>query len=121
MVAGLPPTTNHIYKVKRGGIYKVDEAKRWQRAAVLQIRAQRAQPAQDWRDRTIQITLTWYMRRPLSSDWDNRIKPCQDAVAEALGFNDRYVWVGNVRKRRIRTGAEQTVIYIEDMGAEPVD
>ena len=120
VIDGLPPCTNHSYSPKRrGGMYKVHSADDWQCAAIAQCIEQQVKPRQDWNRRNAEIEVWCYMRRPLGSDWDGRIKLCQDAVATALGFDDRYIWDGHGHKRRHKRGPEHTIVVVTELDGEP--
>ncbi len=99
VIPGLPPTTNHAYRVSvRGGkaiMYKSVEAKAWQEAAVLIINTQKER--QDWSTCGIRVGLTFFCNN-MGRDIDGGIKLALDAIAEGLGFNDKKVLVLVVHK-----------------------
>lgn len=113
--AGLPPVTNHSYAPRRRkgkGFYKVGTAVAWQEGAFWEAKGQRL--AQNWRGVLASIVIVLHMKRPLGSDWDGRPKAVQDAIAQALGFDDRYVVAGTVIKRRLLKGQqERTEVTLE--------
>lgn len=118
VIPGLPCTSNHGYglSARRGHaiMYKTAAGQAWQETVGWSTMAQRVQPPQEWRKKWIAFTMTMYMPRPLSQDWDGGIKLTCDAVAEALGFDDRYVVMGTVRKVRTKC-PEETVITVEEV------
>lgn len=41
-----------------------------------------------------------------ASDWDNPIKPFQDAIAKKYNFNDKLIMKGTVEKKIVKKGHE---------------
>lgn len=114
---GLPPTTNHSYglhrdKQGRARMHSTVEKKAWQEAAILRIQAGRAQPHQDWTDRSLLVLLTFYCVNR-NRDIDGGVKIVLDALAAALGFNDREIMMLMVQKCLVlEKAAEATAITL---------
>lgn len=88
-VPALPPTVNHLYVTARGGRRVLTEAARaWYDLAIPAIAAQArgyTVPAGPLR---LSIVL-YHLSR--SRDLDNALKASQDAIAKALGFDDKRI------------------------------
>lgn len=87
-VRGQPPTVNHLYVRKRGGgVAKAPGVEAYQTAVFYLCRD--ARPS-GWRpDPTHQIRIMFSFFLGRDADCDNLLKSIQDAVALALGINDR--------------------------------
>lgn len=83
----LPPSVNHMYvALRRGGKALSEEAQTFRQLVALALRGQPTPPAGLL---ILNVWLTFPNKR--SGDGDNRIKAAQDAIALALGFNDRQI------------------------------
>lgn len=110
---GLPPTVNHQYGMRwQGGRRLTPAAAAWRTGATLAIRASMA-PACSFRCCPTPWAVTLHLEAPDIYRWDvdNRCKSALDAVAGALGLDDRYVTALHVTKARGRVA--QTTIRVE--------
>lgn len=125
-IDGLPPSSNHAYdNAKRWG-RRADGTKysyigrklkprvaAWKEIVTLTAQSQRVRPGQKWRGK--RIRLTYAMRDPAESvDLDNAVKYTMDAIAKALGFNDRKI-ADRHEVRLYDDGPLQTVVTLEEM------
>jgi Holliday junction resolvase RusA-like endonuclease len=103
-VAGLPPTVNHMYIARRGGGRTLSaEACAWYDHAIPAIKAGAVGYAVP--DGALRLTIVLYSL-PRSRDLDNALKASQDAIAKALGFDDKriaYLTVARGTGRPART------------------
>ena len=93
----LSPTTNQAYKVgrlgnHRGVIYMTSVGKAWKLVARQAIRAANSWPPDFWRNKRLYVSLVFLHTSTLTYDIDGRIKLTLDAIADGLGFDDRYVY-----------------------------
>ena len=93
----LPPTSNHAYGVAvnkrgKGYIYLTAEGKAWKTGAQLAVQAADCQPEGFWKGKQLFVSLTFCYKSTLIYDVDGRVKLTLDAVADGLGFDDRYVF-----------------------------
>jgi Holliday junction resolvase RusA-like endonuclease len=99
VLPGLPPPLNHAYThTARGGKRMTAEAAAWQAGAALALRvALVSRPA----PRTpLRVAITFTAPDILRWDLDGRLKQLGDALATALGVDDRYVLALTVSKAR---------------------
>lgn len=83
----LPPSVNHMYiTLRRGGKALTDEAQTFRQVVALALRGKDAPPVTPL---ALYVWMTFPNRR--TGDGDNRIKALQDAIALALGFNDKQI------------------------------
>lgn len=95
-VAGLPPTVNHLYVTARGGRRVLTEAARaWYDAAIPAIREGARGYAVP--PGYLRLSIVLY-HLPRSRDIDNALKAAQDALARALGFDDKRIDVLTVAR-----------------------
>lgn len=89
-VPGLPPSVNHMYIARRGGGRTLSaEACAWYDHAIPVIKA----GAVGWAvpSGPLRLTIALYsMSR--ARDLDNALKAGQDALAKALGFDDKLIY-----------------------------
>lgn len=88
-VGGLPPTVNHMYlTVRGGGRVLTPEARAWYDRACKAI----AESAAGYvvPGGPLRLTIVLYAL-PRSRDLDNALKAAQDALAKALGFDDKRI------------------------------
>lgn len=99
VIPGQPPSVNHSYKpvmlrkrtatgeaYTRMGIAKLSSVTDYQTAVVQLTRTampSRWRPAGDW----VRVTYRFFLKR--SIDFDNAMKALNDAIALAIGVNDR--------------------------------
>lgn len=109
---GLPPTVNHQYAGRwQGGRRLTPEAAAWRDGATLAIRASMAPAGRLLRTTPWAVAL--HLEAPDCYRWDldNRCKSALDALAAALGLDDRYITALHVTKARGPVG--QTTIRVE--------
>ena len=91
----LPPSLNHAYfNNSRGGRSAAAELAAFKKEAILSARTIAKHLGFEVGDHRLAIHLTFWFETKKSyaaSDIDNRCKPAMDALAEAIGFNDRQV------------------------------
>lgn len=88
-VAGLPPTVNHMYlTVRGGGRVLTPEARDWYDRACSAI----AESAAGYvvPSGPLKLTIVLY-HLSRARDLDNALKAAQDALAKALGFDDKRI------------------------------
>jgi Holliday junction resolvase RusA-like endonuclease len=118
IVDGLPPTTNHGYRIStRNGkaiIYKAPEVKAWQEQVQWRIKEQRLQPLQEWKGKAIYVTFHMFMK-DRRMDVDGGVKYTLDAAAKGFGFNDKMVDKIMVERTLDAGLVESTAIYVMEM------
>ena len=95
----LPPTTNQAYRVGQGRFYMTAEGKSWKKGAQLAIQAANRQPEGFWRNKQLHVSLIFFDHSTITYDIDGRVKLALDAVADGLGFDDRYVLSMQIKKQ----------------------
>jgi Holliday junction resolvase RusA-like endonuclease len=97
-VSAIPPTVNHIYRAGRGGArYLSQAAISWYEYAIPEIRSYlqtTRQPTTVPPKTRLRVTVT-VLGLPRTTDIDNIGKASIDALARALGFDDR--WIDDLR------------------------
>lgn len=117
-VEGQPPTVNHIYKIayrprKNGkglapSLVKADNVETYQAGVTYIVRA--AKPS-GWKPgRRVRLLYRYYLNR--DADCDNLKKAMNDAIAVALGVNDKAFLATDVLKEidRVRPRVEVEVV-----------
>ena len=79
--------------VTRGGLYKTQEAKDWQEGVRLIARVHKPS---DWAAKEVIVAYDFILARDI--DCDNVKKMANDAIAQALGLNDRYFYTADLSK-----------------------
>jgi len=109
-----PPSLNNVYTNGRGHGRRVltAEGRAFKQAAALIISAAAARQAFAVPPRArLRMTLAFWFANP-ARDGSNAVKLLEDAAAEALGFDDRYVyeqaWVKQIDK-----GAPRAALTLE--------
>ena len=87
----LPPTTNEAYRIGKGRLYMTAEGKAWKKGAQLIVQAADSQQDGFWKGKRLSVKLVFFDKTVFRFDIDGRVKLCLDAVADGLGFDDRYV------------------------------
>jgi crossover junction endodeoxyribonuclease RusA len=110
----VPPSLNHAYATVRGRRVLSAEGRQYKASAGLLIRYLAAQQGFTVPEGArLALTARFYFANKLR-DGDNAVKLLQDAVAEALGFNDRCIkeWhiYGDVDKALPRCSFELAVL-----------
>ncbi len=113
----LPPTSNHAYGVAvnrkgKGFIYLTAEGKAWKAGAQLAVQAANSQPEGFWKDKQLCVSLTFFGKSALTYDIDGRVKLTLDAVADGLGFDDRYVFPLFLDKKK--TAVQGVAVLVTD-------
>ena len=121
----LPPTTNHAYTIavnKRGKAYTymTAEGKAWKAGAQLKVQAANDQPEGFWKGKRLYVTLIFFDKSTLTYDVDGRVKLALDAVADGLGFDDRYVYPLLLDKRVGTPGVSVLVLDLGQILGEPL-
>lgn len=86
LVLPLPPTQNHAYHVDRGRLVKSGPSREY--VNVVAFAAVSQHPAVVIGDGPLALEVRWFLRRDRDIDG---VKGLQDAVAAALGFDDRII------------------------------
>lgn len=90
---GVPVHTAKGKPVTRGGIYKTEDAKAWQDGVRLIARTMKPS---GFKPTEVILTYEFVLARDI--DCDNVKKMANDAIAEALGLNDRYFYTADMTK-----------------------
>ena len=92
-ICPMPPTTNNAYlNIAGRGRVLSSKARAFKETAI--ILAIEARKTQDWHyeaGNRLQLSLTLYFNKNGKRDLSNRIKLVEDALAEALGFDDSVI------------------------------
>lgn len=88
-IPGLPPSVNHLYPTVRGGRVLSTEARAWYVTVAGACTVARI-PAFASRKTPLMLELR-FVGMTYQRDISNAIKAAEDALAAALGFDDRYV------------------------------
>ena len=97
LVLPMPPSVNNQYATVNGRRVLSQEAARFKRVAIKQVRqavASGAIPAAEMARLTqgyLALFIDFYFETPLRRDLDGGLKITQDALCEALGLNDNRV------------------------------
>ena len=96
----VPPSVNHAYiTTRRGARILTADAAAFRNAAILVVRtAARQQGFIVPPKKSLALTLYFFFARN-NRDGDNAVKILQDAIAEALGFNDKRIVRWCIEKR----------------------
>ena len=87
----LPPSLNNAYMTVRGRRVLTREARDYKASVAAQVALQAAVCAFVVPPRTpLVFTVRFWFQRN-NRDGDNAVKLLQDAISEALGFNDRWI------------------------------
>lgn len=84
---GVPVISKHGKPVQRATQYKTEEAKAWQDGVKLICRA--AKPS-DFNPTQIIVAYDFVLARDI--DCDNVLKMANDAIAQAIGLNDKFFY-----------------------------
>jgi Holliday junction resolvase RusA-like endonuclease len=124
-IYGRAPSVNELYrKAPAGHIYLTPVGRRYKKWVKEQFeKAARSLPA-SLRGQPLTVTFKFYFRHlwhadqtPVMRDYDGPIKIVQDAVAEALKFNDSWIFKAIVEKRQ--SAREKSVIGLAPYVWEP--
>jgi len=100
-----PLSVNEVWQGKR---YKTPAYKAYEKQIVPEL------PEMVLPDPPYRLTLEWGFSSA-SSDWDNPIKPFQDILSKHYGFNDKLIFEGVVRKRKVKRGQEYIQFKLEHL------
>lgn len=122
---GQPLSWNHAYKrvtyrqrnkagqmVTLNRMAKVDGVDKYQEDIITLAKAARPSGWTHPKDTPIRIRF-WYAVNP-DLDTDNMKKLINDALAKAIGINDRWFLTCDVEKRKVPDGSQGIVIEIDD-------
>lgn len=107
-IYGRAPSVNELYRVApQGHVYLTDRGRSYKKWVREQF-AKMARPlAPELRRVALRVTFKFYFRQlwhrdqtPVTRDYDGPIKIVQDAVAEALKFDDSWIFEGHIEKRQ---------------------
>jgi hypothetical protein len=88
-IPGLPPSVNHLYPTVRGGRVLSTEARAWYVTVADACMGARIPPFPS--RKTLLMLELRFVGMTYQRDISNAIKAAEDALAAALGFDDRYV------------------------------
>lgn len=84
-VEGQPPSVNRMYRTTQGRVYKDPKVEAYQ--VLVTYMAKLARP-KGWEPPSpLRISYSFFLKR--DADCDNLLKALNDAIAQALGINDR--------------------------------
>ena len=88
-IPGQPPSVNHMYVIARGSrrLVKDSHVSTYQSMVSLIVRTSPGRP--DWTRCSNQIRVRYWFTLARDVDCDNALKALNDAIALALGVNDR--------------------------------
>lgn len=113
----MPPTTNHAYVNVRGrGRILSSEARAFKDAASWA--AYKARKASGWnyvKGTRLSLSLTLHFARAGKRDLSNRVKLIEDALAEALGFDDSLIDQLVIERGEKAAAAEFCVVRLEEL------
>lgn len=116
-IVGKAPSVNSLYqKGQHGNIYLTKDGRIYKREVGKALRQLCAVLPDALKHRPLLVVYTfffpalWGDQGPILLDVDNRVKIVQDAVANALKFNDAWIWAIVASKCE---GQERAVVQIE--------
>jgi len=80
-------------------MYMTAEGKAWKAGAQLVVQAANRQPEGFWRNKHLHVSLIFFDKTVFYFDVDGRVKLTLDALADGLGFDDRYVLSMQIEKQ----------------------
>jgi Holliday junction resolvase RusA-like endonuclease len=102
----IPPSVNHLYRRgERGSVHKTDRARCFERELGWTL-AQAGAPREGWSRTLVGIWVEFHVKAR-RIDWDGILKLLQDGIAEYVGFDDKAVVTGGVRKRFVGKGERE--------------
>jgi len=104
-IAHKPLSVNEVWQGKR---YKTTAYKAYEKRIIPEL------PKMVLPEPPYRLTLEWGFSSA-ASDWDNPIKPFQDILSKHYGFNDKLIFEGIVRKRKVKRGQEYIQFKIEHL------
>lgn len=112
----MPPTTNHAYiNVPGHGRILSSEARAFKDAATWAAYKARKETGWDYaKGSRLCLSLTLHFARAGKRDLSNRVKLIEDALAEALGFDDSVI-DRLVIERGAKAAAEFCVVSLEEL------
>ena len=98
----LGPSVNNMYEVTQRGVHLSERARQFKHNAGLIVR--NAAQLQGWEyvaGQRLELTIgVWFPNRK-RADLSNLIKVTEDAIAEALGFDDQYIDSISISRRGV--------------------
>jgi Holliday junction resolvase RusA-like endonuclease len=116
---GQPVSTNHMYMLARGAhrIVKAPDVERYQANVTMQMRAAKPSawkpPQRGW----IRIAYAFYLSSDI--DCDNAMKALNDAIALALGVNDKkFLPCVNCKHIGMKPGQERVDVLVMNVAQD---
>lgn len=119
VIYGQAPSVNSLYRIgSNGNLYLTAKGKTYKKAVFELFQKQMVKLPKDLRGIALKATFKFYFRqlwmpdgKPVRRDYDGPIKIVQDALAEALKFDDSWIFLGSAEKRK--GSKEKSVIILE--------
>ena len=126
-IYGQAPSINSLYRIgKDGNLYLTRTGKTYKAAVREILSAQLIKLPSELRGKPLKATFRWWFihlwernGNPVRRDYDGPIKIVQDALAEALKFDDCWIFEANVEKRK--GGREKSVVTLEPYTLQPCE
>lgn len=117
-IYGQAPSVNSLYRIgKDGNLYLTRRGRSYKAAVSELFQSLEIKLPPDLRNKPLKVTFKFYFRNlwdgkaPVRRDYDGPIKIVQDAIAEALRFDDSWIFRGETEKRQ--GTRERAVITLE--------
>ena len=126
-IYGQAPSINSLYRIgKDGNLYLTRTGKTYKAAVHQLFTEQLIKLPVELRGVPLKATFRWWFihlwergGKPVRRDYDGPIKIVQDALAEALKFDDSWIFQADVEKRK--GSREKSVVTLEPYTCEPCD
>jgi len=116
----MPPSTNQVYRrAKQGKLFMTAEGRLFKEAAglMLSVAAHRIRGNTFHVGQRFALTLRLHFADDRRCDLDNRIKLVQDALADALGFDDRHIHRLTVERGESDPARPRCELTLKEFGA----
>lgn len=117
-IYGQAPSVNSLYRIgKDGNLYLTSRGRSYKQAVDYLFKQLEVALPKDLRGIPLSATYKFYFRqlwdghKPVRRDYDGPIKIVQDAISEALNFDDSWIFKGVTVKRH--GSREKAVILLE--------
>jgi len=91
-----PLSVNECWQGKR---FKTPKYKAFEKELLLKLKPKHVPKGK------LLLTVFWGLSSK-NADWDNPIKPFQDVIQKKFGFNDRWIYRGEIEKLDVPKGQE---------------
>lgn len=126
-IYGKAPSVNSLYRIgKNGNLYLTRTGRTYKESVRALIEESGVKLPPELRNKPLQISLKFYFlhvwdrktERPIQRDYDGPIKVVQDAVAEALKFDDAWIFAAKWVEKR-KGSREKVVVVLEPYECQP--